>query len=197
MTAPKKSSSASQRQHLLLIVLTLCGATLVLYFVQTRSIKPRLNQQKRINQEETQRLDYMRTQLAARQAIDLPAMRTEVEKARASLRTAQVSGGNGEGAPFINSRALGDVAAFYGTISRQAIASRLRIHKHASVSASTDPRLTDLLVRDLEVQGRFPDILNFVEALKDLPHRIVVLSLDLGQELGQPGYLRVVLRYSV
>lgn len=192
-----KPAPISNSKHLLLLILTVCVVALGLYLVQTRIITPRQTNLKRLNLQETQRLEYAQNQLAARQAIDLPAMRTEVEKGREKLRTVQISGGSDDGVPFINSKALGDVAAFHGLISRQALASRLRIHRHASVTSATDSRLSDLLVRDLEVQGRFADIASFVEALKTLPHRIVILSLDLGPDVTMPGSLRVILRYSV
>lgn len=190
-TAP----AATYRQHLILIGLLLVGALLLGYYMRTRQVQPRLNQFSAQAGQARQQLSYLESQLATRQAMDLPAMRQAVLEAETQLRTAQLSGER-QGRPFINTRSQADVAAFQAQISRTVAQHHLSILQHASV-VSTDARLSDLIVRDLTLRGRFNDVTSLIDALGELPHRVVILSLDLIQDTAAPGLLRASLRYSL
>ncbi len=190
-----KSGITTPRQHALLILLLLAGGGLVLYFVKTRQIDPRILSLKRSIAEQRLQIDHLETQLAAREAMDLPAMRAAVAEAREKLRTVEIAGVD-DGAPFLDVRLQPEVAAFQANLSRRAVESQLVIQRHSAVEES-DPRFEGLVIRELEVKGRFQQLLRFVGSLGDLPHRLVVLSLDLQIDTERPGQLRTVLRYSL
>ncbi len=190
-----KSGTTTPRQHALLIFLLLAGGGLVLYSVKDKQIDPRILSQKRSIAEQRLQIDHLETQLAAREAMDLPAMRAAVAEARERLRTVEIAGVD-DGAPFLDVRLQPEVAAFQANLSRRAVESQLAIQRHSAVEES-DPRFEGLVIRELEVHGRFQHLLRFIGSLHDLPHRLVVLSLDLQIDTERPGQLRTVLRYSL
>lgn len=196
--ALKSNSAASTittKQHVLLLVLTVLGSFLAMYFLQTRKITPTIKALTVELVNSRQQLSYLQNQLATREAMDLPAMRIAVEKAREKLRTVQL-GGQLDGPPFIDSANQPKVAAFQSSISSCASAHRLFIKKHSAIT-ETDPKLKDMIVRSIELRGRFSDLHQFVQALADLPYRVVVLSLEIAVDPQVPGRLNAVLRYSV
>lgn len=192
---PLSTTPAVIKQHVLLICLAFAGTFLALYFIQTRKITPRIKTLTIENASARQQLAYQQNQLATRQAMDLPAMRQAVANAREKLRTAKIGEVKG-GPPFIDATNLPKVAAFQSLISNCAVENRLFIRKHSALN-ETDRKLKDMIVRGLEVRGSFVDLHRFIEALGELPHRVIILSLEISLDPQVKGRLNAVLRYSV
>lgn len=193
-----KSSSlpaTTVKQHLLLIGLTFAGVFLVMYFVQTRKVMPRIKTLTLELADARQQLAYQQSQLATREAMDLPAMQKAVVEAREKLRTVQI-GDMKDGRPFLDASDQPKVAAFQSLISNCAVENRLFIQKHSALNES-DRKLKDMIVRGLEVRGTFSNLHRFIQALGELPHRVIILSLEISLDPKIPGRLNAVLRYSV
>lgn len=192
---PPSMPEATVKQHALLIGLAVLGTLLALYFIQTRTVMPRVKTLTFELADAKQQLAYQQSQLATRQAMDLPTMRTAVAEAREQLRTAQI-GGVTDGQPFLDAADHPKVAAFQSQISNCAVGHRLFIRKHSAV-VETDRKLKDMIVRNLEVSGTYGNLQKFIDALGKLPYRIIVLSLEVSHDPDTPGRLTAVLRYSV
>jgi len=184
-----------RQQHVVLILLISVSISLAAAYRHTRIQKPRIqtteNECIRLQQETAR----MTAQIQARQQQDLPSLQIAVSEVRQRLRTVELTGET-DGAPLVNARSQPQVAAFQALISRTAETHGLAVVRHAAVSAP-GPELSNLVVRDLEISGRFAAIISYIQSLGSLPNRIIILSLDLSIEPTTPGNLRVVLRYSV
>jgi Tfp pilus assembly protein PilO len=192
---PSVITPAIIKQHVLLICLVFAGTFLALYFIQTRKVTPLIKSLTIENASARQQLAYQQNQLATRQAMDLPAMRRAVDEARERLRTAKIGEVKG-GPPFLDATNQPKVAAFQSLISNCAVENRLFIRKHSALNEA-DKKLKDMIVRGLEVRGTFKDLHRFIEALGELPHRVIILSLEISLDPQAPGRLNAVLRYSV
>jgi Tfp pilus assembly protein PilO len=188
-------SARNERLHGLLVLLFLASAGLGLAYSQKRVVNPRHEALRRHADEERRRLDHADSALRTAEAMDLGEMREALAAARERLRTVELVGSD-EGPSFLDSRSLPAVAALQGQVSRHAVAASLVVHRHAAAPLE-DERLVGLVVRDLELRGRFNQLVAFVESLASLPHRIAILSLDLRLDPAYPGQLRALLRYSI
>lgn len=195
MNTPAPTQQTTAKQHVLLICLCFAGVFLMMYFVQTRKITPRIRELTLQLADVRQQLSYQQNQLATREAMDLPAMQKAVADAREKLRTVQI-GDIKDGPAFLDATDQPKVASFQSLISSCAVKNRLSIQKHSAINDS-DKKLKEMIVRGLEVRGTFNDLHHFIEALGELPYRVVILSLEISLDPEVKGRLNAVLRYSV
>lgn len=183
------------KQHITLLVIAIIGVFLILYFIQTRSVMPRQLQLDAQIRNSRHQLSQLQTQLATREAMDLPTMREALAKAQETLRTVQISGST-EGPPFLSDHEFSKIASFQSQISDLAAQNRLYILNHTSIN-STDSKLQELILRELHVRGSFMDFLNFIESLGSLPYRTIVIKIEIEVDPDNPTELISMLRYSV
>ena len=194
MTSPF-ITTVTVKQHVLLLCLTLAGVCLALFLIQSHKVTPTIKDLTIELATVNQQLAYQQSRLATREAMDLPSMRRAVGDAREKLRTAEI-GGVIKGAPFLDATNLSKVAAFQSLISTCAVENHLFIKKHGAVT-EPDQKLKDMIVKSLEVRGKFSDLHQFIRVLENLPNRVVILSIEIALDPQYPGHLNAVMRYSV
>jgi len=192
-----KRAALQPRQHALLATLLLAATGLGLALVHTRQVEPRLDGLRREAEEAQRRHEHHESLALSREAMDLPSLESAVSEARSRLRGAELAGDAEQAhGRFIDSGSPPMVAGVQALVSHAATESALVVHSHSAV-LDPDPRFEGHLVRDLEVRGRFPQLVAFVDSLAELPYRLAVFAFDLRTDPDRPGELRAVLRYSL
>ncbi len=188
-------TAVTPRQHLILIAAAFALTALALYFFHRKSIAPRLEIARAALRDDEARLDFMKRDLASRQAPDVAAMRQAVLDATGRLRGVKIEG-SGSAGRCISTRPASELAAFLGSISTEARRHGLAIARHSAVQ-SPNARLKELVIRELEVTGSFGAVAAFIEKLPALPYRVLILKTQLDHKPDDLEPLRAIIRFSL
>lgn len=189
-------TATTPRQHIILIAMLILIGALGLYFTHSKRVAPLLEARSKKLIEEQARRDFMKRDLASRQQPDVTSMHRAVLDAEGRLRGIKIEGSSTTGR-FISTRPASELAAFLATISTEARLQGLDISRHSAVEPP-DPRLLDLVIRELEMTGNFAAAIRFIERLPHLTYRVLILKTQLDTPpAGEIAPLRIIIRFAL
>jgi hypothetical protein len=167
------------RQHFIFISCLLALAALALLIYKQRWVNKERERLQRSLWEEQKKVDFLKREVNGFVKSDLDAAKSALLDAQSRLRGLKIEGSNATGR-YISNRPASEVNQFLTMISRIAAGHGLQTVSHRGLRAS-NPRLQELIIREMKLTGSFGGLVQFVSELGRQSYRVFILKTEIHQ----------------
>jgi hypothetical protein len=197
-TPVRRSNEVTPAHHAALIFIVCAGALLLGYFLVQKRLAPELKSARSNVESARREIAETRRFVASTDSPDIDDLHQKISEKEALVRTFAFQQEGDGGLPFVNATDRQNVERLMAQLLGVARGQQLTVRANEPKRGQEiDPRFARLVTRQLKLEGTFQQLYGFLSRLRALPHRVLVLDLQVKEVAEMPGLLDINLVLSV